>query len=622
VGTHTFRVRATDALGNSDIAPPTYTWAISAAALLSSLGDTTLADFSAGTPDAGISVGRAADGKVSLAPTLIADFANGTVPGNWVSTPFTGGGSVTFSNGAANVSGSIIATSTYYNAGRSLEFVATFRGSPYQHIGFGIDFNTGPWAIFTTYDGTALYARTRNDTKSNSTLIAGNWFDAPHRFRIDWGAGSVSYSIDGSLVATHAVAITSVMRPAVSSYVVDSRILAVNWLRMSPYAASGTFLSRVFDAGGVANWGAPTWNAAAPSGTSLQMSVRLGNTAVPDSSWTAFTPLAASGTAVSGNARYFQYRALLATTDPDRTPALDAFSLAPMISVSDTTAADFNAGTAGAGISITNVVDGELALAPSALLDFSVPSLPSGASTKIYATGGGVSFSDGYAKVDGAFVTIGSFSGPGHTLEFVANFNGVAYQHVGYGLTLESSSWAIFSTGDGGALYARSNGPIGINTLIPGNWLGSTHRYRIDWNQSSIVYFIDGAVVATHSMEITQQMRPVIADYFVDGKTLAIASLRMSPYVSSGQFLSRVIGGGNSRSWNNVTWTGNTPAGTSIVVSVRLGDTPAPDGTWTAFTPVTSGAAIPGSSKYLQYRVSLATTDPTQTPVFSDITFR
>jgi len=111
-------------------------------------------------------------------------------------------------------------------------------------------------------------------------------------------------------------------------------------------------------------------------------------------------------------------------------------------------------------------------------------------------------------------------------------------------------------------------------------------------------------------------------DYFVDGKTLAIASLRMSPYVSSGQFLSRVIGGGNSRSWNNVTWTGNTPAGTSIVVSVRLGDTPAPDGTWTAFTPVTSGAAIPGSSKYLQYRVSLATTDPAQTPVFSDITFR
>jgi hypothetical protein len=256
--------------------------------------------------------------------------------------------------------------------------------------------------------------------------------------------------------------------------------------------------------------------------------------------------------------------------------------------------------------------------------DFSVPSLPPGSSVRPYGPGGDVSFSNGFAKVDGALVMIGPLSEPSRSLEFVANFNGVGYQHVGFGVDLSGSSWALFSTGDGGALYARTNGATPLNTLIPGNWLGSAHRYRVDWNESGIVYSIDGAVVATHSMVMAQWMRPVIADYFVDGKPVSVSWIRMTPssYVPSGTFLSRIIGSGVSRSWNNVTWTGSTPAGTSIVVSVRMGDTPVPDGTWTAFTPVTAGSAIPGLSRYLQYRVTLATTDSAQTPVLSDITFR
>ena len=90
--------------------------------------------------------------------------------------------------------------------------------------------------------------------------------------------------------------------------------LSVDWLHLSPYPSSGTFTSRVFDAGQAADWGAISWHANAPPGTSVAISVRTGNTPTPDGSWSAFTPVTASGDDVPGNSRYVQYKADL---DPD-----------------------------------------------------------------------------------------------------------------------------------------------------------------------------------------------------------------------------------------------------------------------------------------------------------------
>ena len=60
-----------------------------------------------------------------------------------------------------------------------------------------------------------------------------------------------------------------------------------------------------------------------PSGTSLALSVRKGNTPTPDDgTWTNFVELASSGAAIGGIARYLQYRAVLATSSLGQTPAL------------------------------------------------------------------------------------------------------------------------------------------------------------------------------------------------------------------------------------------------------------------------------------------------------------
>jgi hypothetical protein len=82
-----------------------------------------------------------------------------------------------------------------------------------------------------------------------------------------------------------------------------------------------------------------------------------------------------------------------------------------------------------------------------------------------------------------------------------------------------------------------------------------------------------------------------------------------------------VLDAGQVVNWGTTSWISVTPEGTDITVSLRTGNTPTPDATWTNFTSVAnSGSSIGGSSRYLQYNVELTTTAPNDTPVFQGIT--
>jgi hypothetical protein len=329
--TYYYRVTSVDAAGNAATAPPT---GDSPASFVTptpsaSFTDTTVADFSAGTPDANTYIAQTADGEVLLRPTVGAEFAGTALPAGWFSTPWGTGGSATVGGGVLTVNGARAGTSTLYGPGRSLEFVATFSGAAYQHVGFGTDFNSAPWATFSTNTGGSLYARTHNGTTVTNTLLPGSWLGAPHRYRIDWNASSVVFSIDGTQVASHPVTITTSLRPLASDYTVGGGTLSVDWLRLSPYATPGTFLSRIFDAGASVTWGTATWTADTPAGTSLTLSVRTGNTPTPDGTWTAFTALPSSGAPIGASARYLQYRADLATTIAAQSPGLRDVTIRP-----------------------------------------------------------------------------------------------------------------------------------------------------------------------------------------------------------------------------------------------------------------------------------------------------
>ena len=167
-----------------------------------------------------------------------------------------------------------------------------------------------------------MYARS-NDGAETVTALGPTFFGAPHRYRIDWDTTSVTYYIDGIALATHAVSIAGPMRPiAASDFQPFGGNVTIDWIRMGPYPASGSFLSRVFDAVTDVDWHYASWSAVTPPGTSAAISVRTG-TAAQDGNvnWSAFTPIGAPG-AISATGRYIQYRADLATSDPWNTPEL------------------------------------------------------------------------------------------------------------------------------------------------------------------------------------------------------------------------------------------------------------------------------------------------------------
>lgn len=78
-------------------------------------------------------------------------------------------------------------------------------------------------------------------------------------------------------------------------------------------AESGSFVSSVHDAGGIAHWGDITWRASLPGGSSVEFFTRSGNSPQPDFSWSDWSPAySASGSRVtSPAARYIQWKAEL-----------------------------------------------------------------------------------------------------------------------------------------------------------------------------------------------------------------------------------------------------------------------------------------------------------------------
>lgn len=312
--------------------------------------DTTSADFGAGTSNS-VYVSENGDGEIVLAPAVGAEFSGSALTAGWTTNAWQGSGTATVGGGRLRVSGARVATcvvaggscpddSTSFNVlpDHSMEFVATFTGDPYQHAGFGRTLGSGgePFAIISTVDTSgqnsngSLFVRTSDGAGTElSNSLGTGLLGAPHRFRIDWNAGNVTYSIDGApafmfdsvvndfVPAVHALPVAGPMRViAASEFNGLSGAVLVDWTRMTPYAPSGGFTSRVFDAGVKTSWQSIKSTVSPPS--SVAITVRTGNTPAPDGTWTGFAPFAAGA-----QSRYIQYRATLATADGSQTPELD-----------------------------------------------------------------------------------------------------------------------------------------------------------------------------------------------------------------------------------------------------------------------------------------------------------
>ena len=283
--------------------------------------DTLTTGFALGTLD-NVAITGIADGEVMLAPAAGSEFNDAATPRDWRSTAWDKTGASVFADGVAAIDGARLGSLVSFPPRGSLEFAATFSGDPNQHIGFAVSLEDGPWAIFSSYDGLGLYARTHDGARPIDTRILGVWSARPHRFRIEWQPRFVAFSIDGNLVARHETSIGGRMRALASDLAAGGDPLRIEWIHVSPYKAEGTFTSRVFDGGATMKWPSVVWSAEEPVGTGVTVSIRTGNTAVPDETWTEFERVSASGAPVSSTSRYIQYRLQLNTSASDSSPVV------------------------------------------------------------------------------------------------------------------------------------------------------------------------------------------------------------------------------------------------------------------------------------------------------------
>lgn len=314
-----------DTAGNTIAAPST--WSFTTAASTSvTLGDTSVADFAAGT-GSGTAVVQTADGEVALAPAAGDEFSGTTLPTGWTSTTIATGGTTTVGAGVLTLNGNRVNTSATFSAGRSLEFVATFRGENNQSVGLGSSLGSStPYAVFGVSGGN-LQAQTRtNNLTASSTGLGTTYLNAPHRFRVDWNTANISYSVDGVVVATHNRTLTMAMSLVARDSTTGAMPLIVDWIRLGPYPTTGIFTSRVLDAGQSFLYDAIAWTGDLPSGSTVAVEVRTGDTAAPDGTWTAFAAVT-SGGSVGQTGRYAQYRVTLTRGTAVLTPSLNALSV-------------------------------------------------------------------------------------------------------------------------------------------------------------------------------------------------------------------------------------------------------------------------------------------------------
>ncbi|MBV8452971.1 MAG: hypothetical protein JOZ29_11950 [Deltaproteobacteria bacterium] len=375
-----------------------------------------------------------------------------SLPADWFTVPWSAGGAANVSGGNLVVDGARAGTNSLYGPGEVLEFTANFSGDPWQHIGFGTDYNAGPWIIFSTFQGGQLYARTNSESgQLIDTPLSASWLGVPHRYRIEWRPDSIVFSIDGSVVANHPLTVSSNLRPLISDLNVGGGNLELSSITMS-------------------------------------------------------------------------------------TPVLNA--------------------------------------------DLSGPGLPAGWSSNAWAGGGSATVANGILTVDGARVGTDALYSPGESLEFAATFSGDPWQHIGFGTDYSAAPWFIFSTYGGGQLYARSSTSAGqaIDSLLPGDWLGSPHRFRIDWSATNATFMIDGTIVASHAATAGASLRPLISDFNVGGGNLAVSSIGLNNSIFRIDFASSSLPAG----WFSGAYS---PSGAATINGNGLSVDGAQVGTYTLYNP-------------------------------------
>lgn len=215
------------------------------------------------------------------------------------------------------------------------------------------------------------------------------------------------------------------------------------------------------------------------------------------------------------------------------------------------------------------------------------------------------------------------------------SFGANPYQYFGMatGLsTVGGSYWAMFGTeGSTNTLFATVNASGTTQSVNLGALPTGFHDYKVQPTASGFNFYVDGTLATSIAVTFpTGTQLSIVLSSYNDATTPALQaqSMQVDNYASSGTYTSSVINVGQSVDWTQVNFNAVIPTGTTLTINVMIG-TLQTNGTisWMTVTAVQNGQelvtqngdAITG--QYLQFTVTMTTTDPSQTPELNDISF-
>ena len=298
----------------------------------------------------------------------------------------------------------------------------------------------------------------------------------------------------------------------------------------------------------------------------------------------------------------------------------------------ETTTADFSDGVLN-DTEVTTVVDGEviLGVGSGARDDFAGTTLNTTTWFARNLFGGDpvVSVSDGQATVSSGTYIRTNQTYFQKSLEGMVTLRSGPNAHFGWANTVNAGddgiadpNWIIF-TSSNGTLSARTRLNDGqgtleeINTPLSGIALDVPHLFKIVWNtDNSVQFWVDGVLKTTHTRNFTEPFRVYITSNA--GQSTSADWVRvLGDYATTGGYESSAFDSGQVTDFDSLTWTGESPAGTTVNFETRTSD----DGlAWSEWLPAVTGGSIDNpSGQFIQYRATLSTTNTTVTPRIDEV---
>lgn len=111
------------------------------------------------------------------------------------------------------------------------------------------------------------------------------------------------------------------------------------------------------------------------------------------------------------------------------------------------------------------------------------------------------------------------------------------------------------------------------------------------------------------------------------GKTVYLDNISVNNYPSSGSLTSNIFDSGQGSNWGTLTYSATTPTNTTVAVKARTSNSSTMSGaddfsTCSAITSgsdISSNGCVTDTDRYIQYQVTLSSSDLLRTPTFQDV---